>query len=217
MKIQWLGHSSFKMTESTEASVITDPYNGEYGLAFPAVSADAVTLSHSHRDHNAAALVRGEPRILDKPGSYEVNGIHIYSIMSYHDERKGALRGKNLVFKFRIDGVDICHLGDIGEELSPMLAELIGSVNVLLIPVGGKYTIGADEAYEYVERLMPDVVIPMHFKTDDLKLDIDDADDFINKFDDDRIVYVEGDTVEFDRADFDGESTKIIVFKKADD
>ncbi len=214
MKIQWLGHSSFKLTESTDRSVVLDPYSNSYGIDFPEVTADAVTVSHAHNDHNAIDSVLGEPRVLDRVGSFEVNGIHIYSVMSYHDQKKGALRGKNLVFKFRIDGVEVCHLGDIGEELSPMLAELIGAVNVLLVPVGGNYTIDAEIAADYVEKLMPDVVIPMHYYEKEKDIDLDDLNTFLKLYDEDSIVEVDGDTVEFDRADFDGESTKIYVLKR---
>ncbi len=214
MKIQWLGHSSFKLTESTDRSVVIDPYSSEYGVTFPEVTADAVTISHSHNDHNAAYLVKGEPRILDRVGSFEVNGIHIYSVMSYHDEKKGSIRGKNLVFKFRMDGVEVCHLGDIGEELTPMLAELIGAVNVLLIPVGGNYTIDAEVAADYVEKLMPDVVIPMHYYEKDMDIDLDEVDVFLKQYDEENIIEVGGDTVEFDRADFDGESTKIYLLER---
>ena len=118
-----------------------------------------------------------------------------------------------MVFKFRMDGVEVCHMGDIGEECSAMLVESIMPVNVLLIPVGGTYTIDAEMAKEYVDRIMPDVVIPMHYKTKDCDFDIAKVNEFLDLFDDDDIVYLDTDTVEFDRADFDGESTKVYVLK----
>lgn len=214
MKIEWLGHSCFKLTESTGTSVVTDPYNSYIGEQMPTpVEADAITMSHRHDDHNAIGLVGGNPTVLDRTGAFEIKGVHIYSIMSYHDTKKGAIRGKNLVFKFRIDGVDICHLGDIGEELSPMLAELITPINILFIPVGGKYTIDAEQAKEYVDFLMPDIVIPMHYAGKDTQLDISTVDDFLDLFDDDDIEYVNGNSIEFNRTDFDGEKTRIIVLK----
>lgn len=214
MKIEWLGHSCFKLIESTGTSVVTDPYNPYIGEEMPKIQADSVTISHHHDDHNAIHLVEGDPTILDKVGSFEINGIHIYSVMSYHDEKKGALRGKNLVFKFRMDGVEICHLGDIGEELSPMLAELITPVNVLLIPVGGNYTINAIQAKEYVDFLMPDVVIPMHYANKDSKLEISPLDDFIELFNKKDIEFAKDNSIQFDRTDFDGERTRLIVLKK---
>lgn len=214
MKIEWLGHSCFKLTESTGTSVVTDPYHPHIGEEMPEVSATAITMSHKHDDHNAVHLVGGNPIVIDRVGAFEVEGVHIYSIMSYHDMKKGAVRGKNLVFKFRIDGVEVCHLGDIGELITPMLAELITPVNVLLVPVGGNYTINAAKAKEYVDILMPDVVIPMHFAGKDSNLDIAEVDDFLDLFDREDIEYIKEDFVEFDRVDFDGERTKVFVLKK---
>lgn len=216
MTIKWLGHSCFKLTESTGTSVVTDPYH-PMGEVLPKVKADAVTVSHKHDDHNAVELVDA-PVVLDQVRAYELNGIHIYSVMSYHDNKKGARRGRNLIFRFRMDGVEICHLGDVGEELTPLLAELLTTpINVLLIPVGGNYTIDARQAKEYVDYLMPDIVIPMHYKTDDCKLDIDEIDEFLDLFDKNDIEYIQDDSVHFDRTDFDGETTKVYVMKKATD
>ena len=157
--------------------------------------------------------IKGNPVIINKQGLFEVKGVHIRSLLTDHDKEGGRLRGQNLVFQYRLDGVEVCHLGDIGEECNAMLAEALVPTNVLLIPVGGNYTINAEEAKEYVDKLMPDVVIPMHFKTEDCSLDIDGLDDFLDLFDKDEIVYLDSDTVEFDRFDFDGESTKVYVFK----
>ena len=111
-----------------------------------------------------------------------------------------------------MDGIDICHMGDIGQEMNVALGESIGSVNVLMIPVGGNYTIDAEQAKEYVDFLMPDIVIPMHYKTENSELDIDSVDSFLDLFDEEQIVYVEGETIELDREKFDGESTKVYVF-----
>lgn len=214
MRIEWLGHSCFKLIESTGTTVITDPYNSYIGETMPQTQADAITVSHRHNDHCAVESVEGNPIILDKTGAFDIKGVHIYSIMSYHDTKKGASRGKNLVFKFRIDGVDVCHLGDIGEELSPMLAELITPINVLFIPIGGKYTIDAKQAKEYVDFLMPDIVIPMHYATKETTLDIETADYFLDLFDEEDIEYIKGNSIEFNRTDFDGEKTKVIVFNR---
>ena len=116
-----------------------------------------------------------------------------------------------------MDGVDVCHMGDIGEECNAMLVDSIAPVNVLMIPVGGTYTIDAEQAKEFVDRIMPDVVIPMHYKTREHSFDIAKLNDFLDLFDDDDIVYPESDTVEFDRADFDGESTKVYVLERFSD
>lgn len=213
MKIKWLGHSCFVLEESTGTVIVTDPYaEAATGIEFPdGISANAVTVSHRHSDHDNIAAVQTE-KVLDTIGSFEVDGVHIYSLNSSHDSHCGKKRGGNLIFKFRIDGVDICHMGDVGEPCSPRLGESIGSVNVLLIPVGGNYTIDAEQAKEYVDFLMPDIVIPMHFKTKDCNLDIDKVDDFVELFEDEDIIEVEGNEIEFDRTHFDNESTKVLVF-----
>lgn len=214
MKIEWFGHSCFKLTESTGTSVVTDPYHSYIGHELPEIEADAVTVSHRHEDHCAVNKIKGNPIVLDKIGAFEIKGIHIYSIMSYHDQKKGSLRGRNLVFKYRIDGVDVCHLGDIGEELSPMLAELITPINVLYIPVGGRYTINAKQAKEYVDFLMPDIVIPMHYANKDTMLDIAPVDDFLDLFASKDIEYIKGNSIELNRTNFDGEKTRVIVLER---
>ncbi len=214
MKLTWLGHSSFKLVESTGTTVVTDPYHSEIGFDMPEVSAEIVTVSHTHDDHDNIEAVGGSPAVLNRAGAYEIGGVHILADRTYHDGKKGAERGENLVFKYRMDGVDLCHMGDIGEECNAFLVETLMPVNVLMIPVGGNYTVDAKQAKEYVDRLMPDIVIPMHFKTKDCELDIDKVGEFLDLFDDEHIVYIDGDTVEFDRADFDGEETKVFVLEK---
>ena len=183
----------------------------------PEVTADIVTVSHGHKDHNHLEAVKGNPEVLNHAGAYDISGVHILARRTYHDSKNGAARGENLVFKFRMDGVDICHMGDIGEECNAMLVESLAPVNVLMIPVGGTYTIDAEQAKEFVDRIMPDVVIPMHYKTRDCAFDIARLNEFLDLFDDEDVVYTESDTVEFDRADFDGESTKVYVLERFSD
>ncbi len=217
MKIEWLGHSSFKLTESTGVSVVTDPYDQDkVGIKFPKVSADVVTISHNHFDHNCLDALENYNMVVDTVGVNEIDGVEISGFRSYHDEKKGALRGKNIVYRIRMDGVETCHLGDIGEELSPLLAELIGSINILLIPVGGRFTINAEQAKEYVDLLMPDVVIPMHYMMEGYNTEFDELDEFLDLFPKKSIEYVEENEIQFDRTDFDGEKTRILVLKKID-
>ncbi len=214
MKLTWLGHSSFKLEESTGTTIVTDPYHSHIGYGMPDVKADIVTMSHAHDDHNNLECVSGDPAVLNKAGAYEIGGVHILANNTYHDEKKGVLRGENLVFKYRMDGVDLCHMGDIGEECNAFLVETLMPVNVLMIPVGGTYTIDAAQAKEYVDRIMPDIVIPMHYKTKDCDMDIDKLNEFLDLFDDENIIHAQSETVEFDRADFDGEETKMLVLEK---
>ena len=218
MKLTWLGHSSFLLEESTGTTIVTDPFKGaNVGYDMPKVSADIVTVSHTHGDHDNISAVDGDPAVLNKVGAYEIGGVHILARRTYHDNVKGAKRGENLVFKYRMDGVDVCHMGDIGEDCNAMLVESLMPVNVLLIPVGGTYTVDAAEAKEYVDKIMPDVVVPMHYKTKDCDMNIDKLNEFLDLFDDECIEYVDGPTVEFDRADFDGEQTKVLVLEKKED
>lgn len=213
MKIKYLGHSSFKLTESTGTSVVTDPYAPEVGYRMPQVSADAVTVSHHHFDHDYVKAVGGDPKIIDKEDSYELPGVEIHAIKSFHDGVRGKKRGENVIFKFRMDGLDICHLGDLGEACTAELIELILPVDVLLIPVGGNYTIDAETAKEYVDRLMPEIVIPMHYRQKDCKIDIEKVDEFVNLFDDELITEEDTDEIELSRSDLTGE-TRIIVLRR---
>ena len=217
MKITWLGHSSFKLEESTGTTIVTDPYHSYVGYEMPKVDADIVTVSHSHNDHCYVSKVGGDPTVLNRAGAYEIGGVLILAQRSYHDDKKGALRGDNIIFKYRMDGVDVCHMGDIGEECNAILVESLMPVNVLLIPVGGNYTIDAVQAKEYVDRIMPDVVIPMHYKTKDCEFDIEKVNEFLDLFEDENVIYADGSTVEFDRADFNGEETKVLVLEKFTD
>lgn len=143
MDISFLGHSAFKLKGKT-ASVVTDPYDPSIGLKFPKTEADIVTITHDHLDHNAADQVGGNPFVISGPGEYEVKGIKIIGVPSFHDEKKGEVRGKNTIYNIKIDGLYICHLGDLGQtELGSEQSDAIGQVDVLLIPVGGFYTIDA--------------------------------------------------------------------------
>lgn len=215
MKIQYLGHSCFKLTESTGTTVITDPY-GDIGYKLPGgLSADAVTVSHNHFDHNNTGAVGGSPLLIDKEGFYQLPGVEIRGIKSYHDDQGGRLRGDNLIYKFRMDGLDICHLGDLGEECSAELLEMLLPVNILLIPIGGTYTLDALRAKEYVDRIMPEIVIPMHYKTRSLTIDIDKSDSFFHLFDDAETENFRRDVLEFTREDLTEEKTKILKMERS--
>ncbi|MDE5729675.1 MAG: MBL fold metallo-hydrolase [Clostridia bacterium] len=213
MKIEYLGHSCFKLTESTGTSIVCDPYSEEIGYKMPLTSANAITISHEHYDHNAVKNVGGNPEIIKEQSSFSLPGVEVDAVKSFHDGRRGKMRGENTIFKFRMDGIDVCHLGDLGEECSSALIEAILPVNVLLIPVGGNYTIDAEMAKEYVDRIMPDVVIPMHYRVKDCKLDIDKVDEFLKLFDEEIIEEYEENCLELSRSDLNG-GTRIVVLRK---
>jgi L-ascorbate metabolism protein UlaG (beta-lactamase superfamily) len=170
MEIIYLGHSAFKLKGKT-ATLVTDPYEKKLvGFAMPKVSADIVTVSHQHEDHNAASRVGGtarrqKPYLIEAPGEYEVNGIGVFGWGSFHDASQGKDRGKNTMYSIMIDGINVCHLGDLGHTLDDDQIQGLGIVDVLLIPVGGFYTIGPDKAAEVIQQLQPTWVIPMHYKT----------------------------------------------------
>ena len=213
MKIRYLGHSCFAFTESTGTTIVTDPY-GNIGFKMPKVRADAVTVSHAHYDHNNVKAVEGDPVVFDREGQYEVGGVDITAIKSYHDDDNGKVRGENLIFKFRMDGVEVCHLGDLGEECSSSLIEELLPVHVLLIPVGGNYTIDAQLAKEYVDRIMPSYVIPMHYKTKGLNVDIEKPDEFIDLFEEEDVEELEASEIELFRDDVTEEQTKLILMER---
>ncbi len=179
MEITYLGHSSFAICSAAGAVVVTDPYDSSIGFAMPRIRADAVTLSHRHYDHGNVAAVGGKPVVIDGVGDFHAGDISIFGTASFHDNFGGARRGQNVIYKFCADGVTICHLGDLGEDFSEARSKSVGKVNVLMIPVGGTYTIDGATAAKYVESIKPDVVIPMHYKVEKLTLDISTVDGFL--------------------------------------
>lgn len=165
MDITWLGHASFRI-KGKGASVVTDPFDsGTVGLKFPQVEADIVTISHNHKDHNSASVVGGGPRVVAGPGEYEVKGVCLFGIHTYHDREQGAQRGDNTVYTILMDGIHLCHLGDLGHKLSEEQLGEIGAVDILFVPVGGVYTIDPPTAAEVTGSIEPRVVIPMHYRT----------------------------------------------------
>lgn len=212
MVIEYLGHSCFVLTESTGTSVVCDPYSG-IGYDMPQVCADAVTVSHRHFDHDNISAVSGA-EVIDGANVHSLHGVEITAVKSFHDGKRGKVRGENFIFKFRMDGIDVCHLGDLGEACSAELIDLILPVNVLLIPVGGNYTIDAEMAKEYVDRIMPDIVIPMHYRSKGCNLDIDKVDKFLDLFDGENVFETEGSTLELMRSDLSGGETKVAVLKR---
>lgn len=178
MKIQYIGHSCFLLQASDGTSIVTDPY-GDVGLPFPRISAAAVTVSHGHYDHCNVEAVGGHPRVFSEAGKFSVGNISIEASESFHDDVKGTKRGKNLIFSFLIDGVRVCHMGDIGQKFDFSFVNGITKPDVLLIPVGGNYTIDGEEAAKYVDALDPAVVIPMHYHVRGLTVDIEDERRFL--------------------------------------
>ncbi|MBI2836577.1 MAG: MBL fold metallo-hydrolase [Chloroflexi bacterium] len=170
MEISWLGHSCFRIKGAT-ATVVTDPYSRELGYSLGQPEADIVTVSHAHAGHSYTQGIASGPRIVSGPGEYEISGILIIGVTTFHDNEKGIKRGKNTVYVMDVDEVSICHLGDLGHALTPEQLGDIDKVDVLLLPVGGVSTLDATSAAEVVRQLEPRIIVPMHYKTEALKRD----------------------------------------------
>ena len=214
MKIKWLGHASFLITSESGLRIITDPYQTGGELKYQPVTevADIVTVSHDHFDHNQVATVKGNPEVVSGAGTKEVKGIRFRGVPCAHDEEGGKLRGENVIFCFVVDGVKVCHLGDLGHPLSAEQLHEIGAVDVVLIPVGGFYTIDAKVASDVCLKLKPKLVIPMHFKNEKCAFPISGVDDFLLGKED--VSRVDSSEVEVKREELPP-STRIIVLKPA--
>ena len=168
MDIKYLGHSSFRL-RGKNAAVVTDPFDPKIvGQAYPKVSADVITVSHDHADHNKRGLVapRTEgvlPVVVVGPGEYEVKGVKIYGYQTFHDAKNGEERGKNTAYVINIDDINILHCGDLGHIFSEVQLEEMGEVHILIVPVGGHFTINEKEALSVVRQIDPHIVIPMHY------------------------------------------------------
>jgi len=184
MKVKYLGHSAFLITSASGTRIVLDPYQpGSFDNALKYGSfgepADIVLMSHEHADHGYAGFVTGRPMIIRGSGSYVSEGIQFNGVSTFHDTSGGSERGKNTVFRFVVDRVSICHLGDLGHVLTSEQAAEVGAVDVLLAPVGGFFTIGPQEAAKVADQLAAKIVIPMHFKTPKIDFPIAEVDEFL--------------------------------------
>lgn len=184
MLIEWLGHSAFLLVSNNGKKIVTDPYTtgayqGTFNYAPIRISPDIVTVSHQHADHNGVDDLPNHAEVMTRAEDRTIQGIRIKGVESAHDDESGALRGTNVVFVMDVDGIRVCHLGDLGQVLSPQQVEQVGSVDILLIPVGGYYTIGPDQADQVIKQLNPKIAIPMHFKTDKVEFPILPVSEFI--------------------------------------
>ena len=180
MKLQWLGHSCFKIMLDNGRVLVTDPYDDTVGYPPLRVKADLVLSSHGHFDHNCFAAVEGDFEIVDKPGACERFGARITGVHSWHDDAQGAKRGPNVIFSIEADGLKLVHLGDLGHQPdTPEQAAVVGGADVLLIPIGGTYTITTPEAVELIGHFRPRCAIAMHFKNRYCGFPITGCDEFV--------------------------------------
>ncbi len=187
MKLQYLGHSCFRIISSIGTAVICDPYKSQMvGFSMPKVSCDVVTISHHHDDHDCLDEVWGNPAVLDGEVAVAADDIAIQSIKCFHDDAQGKLRGENYVFCFLVDGLKVVHMGDVGEK-NELLAQKLHGCDVLLLPVGGTFTIDAEGAKWYVDQIQPKIVVPMHYKTTEHAFEIDGVEKFLQLFPSERV------------------------------
>ncbi|MEN8253394.1 MAG: MBL fold metallo-hydrolase [Patescibacteria group bacterium] len=190
MEITYLGHSCFKL-KGKNGTLIMDPYDDYIGLNLPSASADVVTISHDHKDHNADHRVKGtsrreKPFVINKPGAYEVGGISVFGIPAFHDDSAGTERGENNIYVVLLDDLRICHLGDLGHDLASQQVSAIGAIDILICPVGGHFTINSKQAIKIIKSLDPAFAIPMHYKTDrhnaDVFAEVSELDIFLKEY-----------------------------------
>lgn len=208
MKIRYFGHSCFKITLDSGIRIVTDPFDQTVGYPLPDTEADIVTSSHSHFDHNYFKAVRGDFKIVNAPGQHDIDGVHIKGISTFHDDEHGAKRGKNIVFVINADNIKVCHAGDLGHILTDDMLKEIGDIDVLMIPVGGYYTIDDRQAVKVIEQLKPKLTIAMHYRTSNVNLPIETVDNFLRMAGGQKI---QSNEIEIKKDDLEGKSEVIAL------
>jgi len=214
MVITWYGQSCFKI-QSGDLVVVTDPFSKDVGLTPPRFKADVIAVTHEHHDHNNTDSIPEGAFIVRGPGEYEIKGIAITGIPTFHDASQGKERGRNTVYAIEMEEMRLVHLGDFGEEkIRPETLEALGEVDILFLPVGGTYTIDAETAAEVVSAIEPKIVIPMHYAIPGLKVKLDGVEAFLKEMGaaktaaEDRLTLKKKDLLE-------DESARVIVLKTA--
>ena len=201
-RIIWHGHSCFEVRD--EVSIVVDPHDGRsIGIRPPKASADLVLVTHDHFDHNAIRVVAGPgTKVVSEPGRVKRQGVRVVGIPAFHDAVGGERRGKMVIYRFTVDDITFCHLGDIGEQLDPQKLREIGEVDVLFVPAGGRFTLEPAEAWDLATRIGPRVIVPMHFHVGGVSLPLQPVSVFLRKAD--RVVDV-GSEVDIVKEELPGE------------
>lgn len=179
MEITWLGHSSFLIKDSKGRKILTDPFDETVGYNVYKGDADLVTISHHHFDHDFTRNLSKDVPVLDKAGFFNLSDIPVSGFLSYHDKLKGSKRGENIIFVFDVDGYRVCHLGDLGYLLTEEEIKALGKIDVLMIPIGGNFTIDGKEAAILSKAINSHIVIPMHYKTHILSFPLEGLESFL--------------------------------------
>jgi L-ascorbate metabolism protein UlaG (beta-lactamase superfamily) len=211
MKLTWLGHSCFFIETENSTRIMCDPSDEATGYDIVPRECEMLLISHPHHDHNNAALALGDYYKIEGPGEYEARGVKVTGLETYHDHHCGKRRGCNTVYVIEADGLKIVHMGDIGEIPDERTMAAIKNADVLLIPVGGVYTVGGEEAAETVRLASPKVAVPMHYKTDALRFELEELSGFINNISGYYVEYAESPSLTVSKGGAIGK--KVIVLK----
>ncbi len=222
-KITWAGQSCFQVSVSNskdhQADIVIDPFDEKIGLKLPNLSGDILLVTHDHHDHNNIKAVKparvgeGNPFLIEGPGEYEIKGVFIQGIPSFHDDEEGKDRGKNTIYIIEAEGIKFCHLGDLGQkQLTDEQLDKIGTVDILMVPVGGIYTISSAEAPKIISQIDPKIIIPMHFNLPKLKIELEDVSKFLKAMGKNSVEPVDKLTVKLSTLPKDGQA-EIVVLK----
>ncbi|HPA25685.1 MAG TPA: MBL fold metallo-hydrolase [bacterium] len=220
MYIQWFGQSFFKITAKNylgnEVAVAIDPFNKNYGLKVPnKFGADLALITHDHEDHNNLEIIKGtelspEPFVISGPGEYEIKGIMVYGVPAFHDDEAGAKLGENTIYILEIENMWLAHLGDLGQKkLTEKQLEHLEGVDILMIPIGGTYTLDSKGASQIISEIEPRIIIPMHYKIPGLNIkELDGVDKFIKET---GFKSEETDKFKITKKDLPSDETKLVI------
>lgn len=181
LQIRWHGHACWEITN--DITLVTDPHDGKsIGIPAPNVMGDIILVSHDHYDHNSVKSVEKEDsKVVTDERKRNISNVEIFGISSFHDEDMGAKRGSNIIYRFTMDGIKFCHLGDLGHDLDEEVVQKIGDVDILFVPIGGTFTVDDKQAWNVINKIKPKIIIPMHYKIGGLSLPIAGIDPFLEK------------------------------------
>jgi L-ascorbate metabolism protein UlaG (beta-lactamase superfamily) len=191
MQIRWHGHSCFEF-ENHDLTILTDPHDGKsIGIKPPVSSADIVLVSHGHYDHNAVRVVSGEHTdLIAEIGKKVLKGVEFEGFPSVHDDESGSVRGSNTIYVFKMDGITVCHCGDLGDIPSEDVMRSIHGVDILLVPIGEVYTISISKLMSFIEMVGPKIIVPMHYRVGGLTIPLDTINVFLDNVPEETIIYV---------------------------
>lgn len=209
IRIRWFGHSMWKIS-SENVSIIIDPFE-DIGYELPNnLQCDFVLSSHNHHDHNNFSLIKGNYTKISSAGIIHTEHINFENIETFHDHHQGKNRGSNLLMKFSMNGHTFLHLGDLGHLLNNDIIKQLGKIDCLFIPIGGIYTIAAEEAIQVIKAINPKIIFPMHYQTDVLKFDLNHLDDFLKLST--NIQQFDSNIIDLDISSFDRQTTIVMGY-----